>query len=104
MKTARAAYRTLTHTISSSGKVAYDPDLYQSISEYKEALVAREKVKDSSWPEVHERAEALVRASELRLRQLGLSEQQLDELAGNAETHANLLLPGAKAWLYAQIY
>ncbi|HBA59304.1 MAG TPA: hypothetical protein DCZ92_00490 [Elusimicrobia bacterium] len=104
VKTARAAYRTLTHTISSSGKVAYDPDLYQSISEYKEALVAREKVKDSSWPEVHERAEALVRASELRLRQLGLSEQQLDELAGNAETHANLLLPGAKAWLYAQIY
>ena len=104
VKTARAAYRTLTHTISSSGKVAYDPDLYQSISEYKEALVAREKVKDSSWPEVHERAEALVRASELRLRQLGLSEQQLDELAGNSETHANLLLPGAKAWLYAQIY
>ena len=105
VKTAKAAYRTLTHTVLSSGKVAYDPDLYQSISEYKEALVAREKVKDSSWPEVHERAEALVRASELRLRQLGLSEQQLDELAGNGgETHSNLLLPGAKAWLYAQIF
>lgn len=104
VKTARAAYRTLTHTVTSSGKVAYDPDLYQSISEYREALAARDKVKDSSWPEVHERAEALIRASELRLRQLGLSEQQLDELAGNAETHSNLLLPGAKAWLYAQIY
>ncbi len=104
VKTARAAYRTLTHTITSSGKVAYDPDLYQSISEYREALAAREKIKDSSWPEVHERAEALIRASELRLRQLGLSEQQLDELAGNADTHSNLLLPGAKAWLYAQIY
>lgn len=104
VKTARAAYRTLTHTIASSGKVAYDPDLYQSISEYKEALSAREKIKDSSWPEVHERAEALIRASELRLRQLGLSEQQLDELAANAENHSNLLLPGAKAWLYSQIY
>ncbi len=104
VKTARAAYRTLIHTVTSSGKVAYDPGLYQSISEYREALTARDKVKDSSWPEVHERAEALIRASELRLRQLGLSEQQLDELAGNAETHSNLLLPGAKAWLYAQIY
>lgn len=105
VKTAKAAYRSLTHTVTSSGKVAYDPDLYQSISEYREALTAREKVKDSSWPEVHERAEALVRASALRLRQLGLSEQQLDELAANGgETHANLLLPGAKAWLYAQIY
>lgn len=104
VKTARAAYRTLTHTVASSGKVAYDPDLYQSISEYKEALVARNKVKDSSWPEVHERAEALIRASELRLRQAGLSEDQITELSVNGETHANLLLPGAKAWLYAQIY
>lgn len=104
VKTARAAYRTLTHTVASSGKVAYDPDLYQSISEYKEALIARQKVKDSSWPEVHERAEALIRASELRLRQAGLSEDQITELSVNGETHANLLLPGAKAWLYAQIY
>ncbi len=104
VKTARAAYRTLTHTVASSGKVAYDPDLYQSISEYKEALVARQKIKDSSWPEVHERAEALIRASELRLRQAGLSEDQITELSVNSETHSNLLLPGAKAWLYAQIY
>lgn len=104
VKTAKAAYRTLTHTIASSGKVAYDPDLYQSISEYREALAAREKVKDSSWPEVHERAEALIRASELRLRQAGLSEDQITELSVNRETHSNLLLPGAKAWLYSQIY
>ncbi|HBB67188.1 MAG TPA: hypothetical protein DCZ93_07795, partial [Elusimicrobia bacterium] len=104
VKTTRAAYRTLTHTVLSSGKVAYDPDLYQSISEYKEALVARQKVKDSSWPEVHERAEALIRASELRLRQAGLSEDQITELSVNGRTHSNLLLPGAKAWLYAQIY
>jgi len=104
VKTARASYRTLTHTVASSGKVAYDPDLYQSISEYREAIVARNKVKDSSWPEVHERAEALIRASELRLRQAGLSEDQITELSVNGETHSNLLLPGAKAWLYAQIY
>ncbi|MBI4802438.1 MAG: efflux RND transporter periplasmic adaptor subunit [Elusimicrobia bacterium] len=104
VKTARAAYRTLTHTVLSSGKVAHDADLYQSISEYKEALLAREKVKDSSWPEVHERAGALIRASELRLRQLGLSDEQIGELSRNGETHINLLLPGDKAWLYAQIY
>ncbi|MCM2267858.1 MAG: efflux RND transporter periplasmic adaptor subunit [Elusimicrobiales bacterium] len=104
VKTARAAYRALTHTVTSSGKVAYDPDLYQSISEYKEALTARDKVKDSSWPEVHERAEALIRASALRLRQAGLSDEQITELAQGGDTHANLLLPGAKAWLYAQIY
>ncbi len=104
VKTARAAYRTLTHTVLSSGKVAYDPDLYQAISEYREASIARDKVKDSSWPEVAERAEALVRASGLRLRQLGLSEEQVAALGRGGGTSANLLLPGARAWLYAQIY
>ncbi|OIN99885.1 MAG: hypothetical protein COX65_00525 [Elusimicrobia bacterium CG_4_10_14_0_2_um_filter_56_8] len=104
VKTARAAYRTLTHTLTSSGKVAYDPDLYQAISEYKEAVTAGDKIKDSSWPEIHERAQALIRASGLRLRQLGLSEEQISALRRDGQTHANLLLPGAKAWLYAQIY
>lgn len=104
VKTARAAYRTLTHTVLSSGKVAYDPDLYQSISEYRAALAAREKVKSSAWPEIRESAEAMLRASGLRLRQLGLSEEQIGELGRSGETHANLLLPGARAWLYAQIY
>jgi len=104
VKTARAAYRTLTHTVLSSGRVAYDPDLYQSIAEYKEAVIARDKVKDSAWPQVHERAEALIRASELRLRQAGLSDGQISELDRGGEGAANLLLPGARAWLYAQIY
>jgi multidrug efflux pump subunit AcrA (membrane-fusion protein) len=104
VKTARATYRTLTHMVLSSGKVAYDPALYQSISEYREALNASDKVKGNSWPEVHERAEALVQASALRLRQAGLSEEQIAELRRNGDTGANLLLPGAKAWLYAQVY
>ena len=61
-----------------------------------EELLAKEKVKDSSWPEVHERAEALIRASALRLRQAGLSDEQIAELGQGGDTHANLLLPGAK--------
>jgi Cu(I)/Ag(I) efflux system membrane fusion protein len=104
VKTAEAAYRTLTHTIASSGKVAHDAVLYQAISEYQEALTARDKVKDNSWPEVRERAGDLVRASELRLRQLGLSGAQLAELGSNGGDQVGLLLPGAKVWLYAQIY
>jgi len=104
VKTARADYRPLTHTVHSSGKVAYDPDLYQSIAEYKEALAAAEKVKNSAWPEVRERADALVGASALRLRQAGLSDGQIKDLGQNGGTDLNLLLPGEKAWLYAQIY
>lgn len=104
VKTAAAAYRELTHNILSAGKVAYDPELYQAISEYREALIAAEKVKNSTWPDVIERAGALAAASRLRLRQMGLSQEQIQAL-GNADgAQTNLLLPGEKAWIYAQIY
>lgn len=103
VKTAAAAYRDLTHNILSSGKVAYDPELYQAISEYKEALVSAGKAKNSSWPDVVERGEALAAASRLRLRQMGLSQEQIQAL-GTAGDQTNLLLPQDKAWIYAQIY
>ena len=104
VKTAAAGYRSLTRNILSSGKIAYDPELYQAISEYREALNAREKVKDSSWTDVRERADALAAASRLRLRQLGLAQEQIQALAASGGDQANLLLPGEKAWVYAQIY
>jgi len=103
VKTGLAKYRGLVYTIRASGRVAYDPELYQAISEYKEALSAREKVKDSSWPDVVQRADALAAASRLRLRQLGLTPEQQDALAGGAAA-TNLLLPENKAWIYAQLY
>ncbi len=106
MKTETVSRRRLKFTVRASGTVAYDPDLYNAISEHHSALMAREKVKDSPWPDVHERAEALVRAATLRLRQLGLSEAQIAAFTGAEEPPTNLLLGGAggAVWVYAQIY
>ena len=89
-----------------SGSVAYDPELYNAITEHHSAMMSRESVKDSPWPDVHERAEALVRASALRLRQLGLSEAQIAAYTGKETVPTNLLLGGAdgSVWVYAQIY
>ncbi len=103
VKTAPVGYRNLGRVIRAPGKVAYDPALYQAISEYREALAAREKVKGSSWPDVIERADALAAASELRLRQLGASPEQLAP-DKDRPVDTSLLLPSAKAWVYAQIY
>jgi membrane fusion protein, copper/silver efflux system len=98
--------RDLTFLIRASGRVAYDPDLYSASAEHQEALIAREKTKDSPWPDVHQQAEALVDASTLRLRQMGLSQSQITELGVSSGTQTNLLLgqPGGKVWVYAQIY
>ncbi|MBI4054506.1 MAG: efflux RND transporter periplasmic adaptor subunit [Elusimicrobia bacterium] len=106
MRSEAVERRDLAVTVRASGRVAYDPDLYNAIAEYREAVKTRDKVKDSPWPDVHERAEALVRSSMLRLRQMGLSESQIEQLATSGEQSTNLLLGGAggTVWVYAQIY
>lgn len=100
------AKRELQWIIRSSGRVAYDPELYSAIAEHREAIAAQRKIKDSPWPDVHERSEALVRASTLRLRQMGLSESQINEIPKKLEQPTNLLLgqAGGTVWIYAQIY
>lgn len=106
MKSSAIARRRLTFTVRASGRVAYDPELYNAISEHHSAMIAREKVKDSPWPDVHERADALVRSAVLRLRQLGLSEKQIESYSGTEALPENLLIGGSggSVWVYAQIY
>lgn len=106
VRTEKVTRRDLTFIIRASARVAYDPDLYSAMSEYKEALIARDKIKDSPWPEAHERAEALLNASSLRLRQLGLSESQIKDILSTSENPTNLLIgkKGGTIWVYAQIY
>jgi len=104
LKTEKAAYRTLSKTIRASGKVAYDPDLYRAISEYRESLAAYEKIKIGSWQEAIDRAKAVVDSSKIKLRQMGIGEEQLNSMEGDTGRYDNLLLAAAKVWVYAQVY
>lgn len=103
LKSEAVARRTLTRAVRASGRVAYDPDLYNATVEYREAARARSKLEGSALPEAKERADALLRASELKLRQMGLSPDQIKRAAAE-ETDTNLLVGGAAVWVYAQIY
>lgn len=96
--------RRLEGDIRAVGIVAYDPTLYQGIVEYHEALAARRALGETAMDEARRGADAIVRAANLRLRQLGLSDQQLREIAGGGRSPVDLLLPGATAWVYAQVY
>ena len=106
MKSEPIERRNLSIVVRASGRVAYDPDLYQAISEYREAVKARGGVAESPYPDVHERTAALVTASGLRLRQMGLSEPQIRTIAASTEPPTNLLFSrsGGTVWVYAQIY
>lgn len=102
--TSKVKRQNLTADIRAVGKVAYDPELYNAIAEYREAVMAGDKIKESPLQEAHERSEALITSSRLKLRLLGLSERQIDQIVSNPSNPTNLLLPAKTTWVYAQIY
>lgn len=106
VRTAPVEKKDLSISVRASGRIAYDPDLYNTIVEYREAIKTRGKTKESPWPDVHERSDALVKSSVLRLRQMGLSQDQINRLGRTGEDPVNLLLSqkGGSVWAYAQIY
>jgi membrane fusion protein, copper/silver efflux system len=102
--TERAEKRDLNVEIRTVGKVAYDPELYNAIAEHREAVAARRKLKDSPLAEAQERAEALVRSSMMRLRLMGISDEQIRDMGEQTPDPVNLLLPSKTAWVYAQVF
>jgi multidrug efflux pump subunit AcrA (membrane-fusion protein) len=96
--------RDLALEIRAGGRVAYDPDLYQAIVEYREALRARASIAGSHLPEAQRGADAIVRGAALRLRQRGFSEAQVRAITARDADPVELLLPGKAVWVYAQVY
>lgn len=104
VKTEDVERRPLDVEIRTVGKVAYDPGLYQAFVEYREALRARGELRDAALREAREGAEGLIRAAALKLRQQGISEAQIREIAKDDRDPVNLLLPGTSVWVYGQVY
>ena len=94
--------RDLAVELRAVGRVAYDPDLYQAIVEYREAVAARRQFSASSLHEASRGADAVVRAAALKLRQRGVTDEVLRSFAGRDPVE--LLLPGESAWIYVQVY
>lgn len=104
LQIAEVAERPLSVRIRAVGRVAYDPELYNTLTEYREAVNNLAEVKDNPFPGVRERAEALVRSSEIKLKLLGISTQNGDEIFKTENEETGLLLPEKTAWVYADIY
>ncbi len=104
LQTAVVEKKSLTFTIRTSGAVAHDPELYSTFTEYRQAAMAYEKVKESPLPQIRERAQSLLHAAEFRLKLAGLSEDQMKELLTSGPEKMDLLLPTETLWIYADIY
>lgn len=86
------------------GKIAYDPELNIAQEEFLIALEASNNVKNSPDSGVVERANSLVEKSKIRLKILGLSDEQIKQIEDSKTTTGNLILPEDKVWVYADIY
>lgn len=104
VQTARAESVPLFLTIRAAGRVAHDPELYNFLVEYREAVAAKKQLAESPLAEVRERAESLVRSVEFKLKHLGLTQEQMQGLLASEGGNHNLILPADSAWVYAEIY
>ena len=106
VKTAPVGRRTITKTIRTAGRIAYDPELYQTEAEHLQSLKALKQAQAAGSAGGAEEAQRLVESSRMKLRLLGLSRELIEEMANWDGPDKSLLLSdaGGKVWLYAPVY
>lgn len=107
VKTDTVKKHKLVFKIRATARIAHDPELYNAIIEYQRAISARDEIKKANpLVDVLKQTESLVKSSYLKLRHLGLSENQIKEMS-KEELPTNLIMvgnSGGTVWVYAQIY
>ncbi len=114
LTTSVAEERALKTTLHVAGHVAYNPDLYDTLGEYREAFEAYRKTRKSSNPEARGRADEILKLAELKLRLAGFSKAQMDQVmfaSGGSQYFSsgvfippNLSLSEGAVWVNADVY
>ena len=103
VKVSKVEKKNLFKSVEAAGRVAFDPELYTAQSEYIEAIRQLGRVQESPIAEVKHSAQRMVESAKLRLKILGLSDEQISNLRSSG---SNLLIPkaGENIWVYAEVY
>jgi Cu(I)/Ag(I) efflux system membrane fusion protein len=96
-----AEVRPLVRELRTAATVADDPGLYEAWIEYREAFRTRAALR-GGIQESTTSGDTLVRAAALKLRRQGVGEREIAALAELDPT--SLILPGARIWIYAQVF
>lgn len=98
--------RALSVPIRAAARVAYDPQLFSASLEHQEAVKFLKKAREQGAPDLLEQAQATVRSSELRLRQMGLSDAQIADIEKPGYNASALLVGsrGGSVWVYIDAY
>lgn len=99
-----AKIRALVKNIRAPGRIAYDPQLYEAVEEYRQALDALKSVKgpaqNASW------AVEMKKSAAFKLKLLGVPSSQIADWAKNPQLTQGLLVGkrGQAVWVYADVY
>ncbi|MFH1784563.1 MAG: efflux RND transporter periplasmic adaptor subunit [bacterium] len=104
IETVPVRLRHLLKEIRTVGKIAYDPKLVVAQTEFISALQSHGKISEGNIKEAIGRSEDLVESSRRKLRLLGMSQGQIEELEGTRDVQDNLVLPERTVWVYADVY
>ena len=96
----------LKKEITTVGRIAYDPDLYQAQAEFIQASKALENVKKEVASPMSGWAESLVKSAKTKLVLMGLNEDMMESISKNEGPDESLLSAklGEESWVYANIY
>jgi Cu(I)/Ag(I) efflux system membrane fusion protein len=91
--------KMLVREIHAPGRVAYDPDLLVAQNEYLIAL-------QTAGGELGSLQSTLVHAATLRLKLLGMSDAQIQQLKRKGKIESSLIVPekGEPVWIYATLF
>jgi len=93
----------LVKTLRVPAKVAYDSELYLAQQEYLSSFHNLQKIKDTDEEQIR-RVKATLESAKTRLYLLGYNDEEIEKLQQLGEPDKNLIYPGKKVWLHAEIY
>ena len=96
----------LFKTVRAPGRIAFDPELYTAQSEYLEAVRQWRKVKNSPLKEVRKSTNEMIKSSKVRLKVMGLSDEEIKNIAKKGRVSDSLIVGDGKGenLIYADVY
>lgn len=105
IKTSKVEKKNLFKTIDAPGRVAFDPALYTAQSEYIEAVRQMKKIKDSPLKEVIRSTNEMIRAARIKLKVLGLTDDQIDAIGSKGSVYQGLITgDNSENLIYADLF
>lgn len=104
LKTVIAEEKPLALKIRTFGQMGYDPDMFDAILQYREAMIAARRLRGNPSTIASMLNNDIIELATKKLRLAGLSDRQIDGLIRFNQLSDYFQLPPNSDWAYADIY